>query len=171
MQPSDNIMQSGMASSDGPHRTGPLKHVEVFTDGACAGNPGPGGWCAILRFKDVEKEISGFQKFATNNQMEMRAAIEALRLLKEPCRVVVHTDSLYLKNGFTSWMKTWKRNGWKTSGKSEVKNRELWQAIDELSRTHEIEMVWVRGHVGHPENERCDQAARDQIIKNAGISA
>ncbi|MFZ2448309.1 MAG: ribonuclease HI [Syntrophobacteraceae bacterium] len=142
----------------------------MFTDGACAGNPGPGGWCAILRFKTVEKEICGFEKQTTNNQMEMRGVIEALRRLKEPCHVVVHTDSQYLHKGFTIWMKQWKRNGWKTAGKMPVKNRDLWQTLDELAKKHEIEWVWVRGHAGHPENERCDELAREQIVKNAGMS-
>jgi ribonuclease HI len=131
-------------------------------------NPGPGGWCAILRFNTVEKEISGFEKLTTNNQMEMTAAIEGLRMLKEPCHVVVYTDSQYLHKGFTLWMNKWKLNGWKTAGKEPVKNRELWQALDELSGRHKIEWVWVRGHAGHPENERCDQLAREQIIKNTG---
>lgn len=146
-----------------------LKKVEVFTDGACAGNPGPGGWCALLRFNAIEKEISGFEELTTNNKMEMTAVVEALRRLRERCHVTVYTDSLYLKNGFGVWMHRWKRNGWKTAGKLPVKNMELWQALDELSRKHEVEFVWIRGHAGHPENERCDQVARQEIVKNAGI--
>ncbi len=152
-----------------PYPPRPLKRVEIFTDGACAGNPGPGGWCAILRFNTVEKEISGFEKLTTNNQMEMRAVIEGLRMLKQPCHVVVYTDSQYLHKGFTLWMDKWKLNGWRTAGKEPVKNRELWQALDELAGRHKIEWVWVRGHAGHPENERCDQLAREQIARNTQI--
>lgn len=144
-----------------------LKKVEIFTDGACAGNPGPGGWCAILRFQNIEKEISGFEKLTTNNKMEMTALIEALSRLKEPCHVVVHTDSQYLKKGLTTWMRQWKRNGWLTAGKNPVKNRELWQALDELSQKHKIDLIWIPGHAGHPENERCDQIAREEITKNS----
>lgn len=144
----------------------PLKFVEIFTDGACAGNPGPGGWAAILRYKDQEKEISGFQRHTTNNQMEMKAVIEALGKLKEPCRVRLHTDSMYLKDGITKWINGWKRNGWQTSQKTPVKNKELWIALDELSKKHQVEWVWVQGHAGHPENERCDQLAREEIIRN-----
>lgn len=122
-----------------------------------------------MRFNKVEKEISGFQKLTTNNQMEMTAVIEGLRALKEPCQVIVYTDSQYLHKGFTVWMNQWKRNGWKTAGKEPVKNREMWQVLDELAGKHDMQWVWVRGHAGHPENERCDQLAREQIIKNAGF--
>ncbi|MHC1727129.1 MAG: ribonuclease HI [Syntrophobacteraceae bacterium] len=139
--------------------------MDIFTDGACQGNPGPGGWGAILRFKGHEKEISGYAPHTTNNQMEMQAVIEALKMLKEPCRVILHTDSQYLKNGITLWIQGWKRNGWKTAGKLPVKNRKLWEELDELSQQHRIEWVWVRGHAGHPENERCDELARNEIIK------
>ncbi len=144
----------------------PLKAVDIYTDGACRGNPGPGGWGAILRFKGYEKEISGYSPQTTNNQMEMRAVIEALKMLKERCRVRLHTDSQYLKNGITRWIHGWKRNGWVTSEKLPVKNRELWEELDKLSQRHEIEWVWVRGHAGHPENERCDELARNEIIRN-----
>lgn len=144
----------------------PLKAIDIYTDGACQGNPGPGGWGAILRFKAHEKEISGYSPQTTNNQMEMRAVIEALKMLKERCRVRLHTDSQYLKNGITRWIHGWKRNGWVTSEKLPVKNRELWEELDRLSQRHEIEWVWVRGHAGHPENERCDELARNEIIKN-----
>lgn len=143
------------------------KSVEVFTDGACSGNPGPGGWAALLRYRDMEKEISGFARHTTNNKMEMTAVIEALRALKEPCRVVVRSDSLYLKNGITNWIHRWKRNGWKTTGKTPVKNRELWEALEKECRRHEIEWVWIQGHAGHAENERCDRLARDEICRNA----
>ncbi len=146
-----------------------LKRIELFTDGACAGNPGPGGWCAILRFNKAERELSGFQKLTTNNQMEMTAVIEGLRALKEPCHVTVYTDSQYLHKGFTQWMNQWKRNGWKTASKEPVKNRELWQALDELAGKHQLEWVWVRGHAGHPENERCDELAREQIMRHARL--
>lgn len=146
----------------------PVKAVDIFTDGACAGNPGPGGWAAILRYRGSEKEISGFERQTTNNRMEMRAVIEALRTLKESCRVRVHTDSQYLRNGITSWIKGWKRNGWKTKGRQPVKNRELWEELDDLCQIHRIEWVWVQGHAGHPENERCDELARQEIVKNKG---
>ena len=143
-----------------------MKAIEIFTDGACSRNPGPGGWGAILRYRDKEKEISGFLNDTTNNQMEMTAVIEALKMVKEPCRITIHTDSQYLKNGITQWIKNWKRNGWKTADKLPVKNRELWEALDELSQKHDIKWEWVRGHAGHPENERCDELARMQIVKN-----
>ena len=129
-------------------------------------NPGPGGWAAILRYKGSEKVISGFESQTTNNRMEMKAAIEALGKLKEPCRVRVHTDSQLLRKGITLWIHGWKRNGWRTTGRQPVKNRELWEAIDELSQKHRIEWVWVQGHAGHPENERCDELARQEIIRN-----
>jgi ribonuclease HI len=146
--------------------SGTLKEVEIFSDGACSGNPGPGGWGAILRYGNIEKEISGFKKNTTNNQMEMTAVIEALRMLKEPCSVAIHTDSQYLKNGITMWIHNWKRNGWKTADKLPVKNRELWEELDELSRKHQVKWKWVRGHAGHPENERCDELARMEISNN-----
>ena len=143
-----------------------MKAIEIFTDGACSRNPGPGGWGAILRYGDKEKEISGFRNDTTNNQMEMTAVIEALKMVKEPCRITIHTDSQYLKNGITQWIKNWKRNGWKTAEKLPVKNRELWEVLDELSQKHDIKWEWVRGHAGHPENERCDELARMEIVKN-----
>ena len=145
----------------------PLKIVDIFTDGACSPNPGPGGWCAILRYKGSEKVISGFERRTTNNKMEMKAVIEALQMLKQRCHVRVHTDSQYLRNGITVWINGWKRNGWKTRGRQPVKNRELWEALDNLSQVHQVEWVWVRGHAGHPENERCDELARRQIADNA----
>lgn len=167
MQLSDNNgektverLRSGAVSS--------LKTVEIFTDGACAGNPGPGGWAAILRYEGQEKEISGFERDTTNNKMEMRAVIEALRKLKRPCRVRVHSDSRYLRDGITVWIRGWKRNGWMTRDKRPVKNRELWEALDELRREHQVEWVWVQGHAGHPENERCDQLAKMEIARNTG---
>jgi ribonuclease HI len=140
--------------------------VDIYTDGACAGNPGPGGWAAILRYKGSEKEISGFVDHTTNNRMEIKAVIEALRMLKEPCRVTVHTDSRYLRDGITLWIHGWKRNGWKTRDRQPVKNRELWEALDDLSQEHQMDWVWVEGHAGHPENERCDALARREISTN-----
>ena len=146
------------------------KEVEIFTDGACSGNPGPGGWGALLRYRDREKELSGFEAHTTNNRMELTAVVEALKALKEPCRVIVYTDSRYLKDGISRWIHTWKRNGWKTAARQPVKNQELWRALDELAQRHEVEWHWVKGHSGHPENERCDQLARRQIsrAKSAG---
>jgi ribonuclease HI len=144
-----------------------LEAVDIYTDGACAGNPGPGGWAAILRYKGTEKEISGFESDTTNNRMEMRAVIEALRMLKRACRVRVHSDSRYLRDGITTWIHGWKRNGWKTKDKRPVKNRELWESLDDLSQKHRVEWVWVQGHAGHPENERCDELARREITQNA----
>jgi len=149
-----------------PESLRPLKIVDIYTDGACAPNPGPGGWAAILRYKGSEKVISGFERQTTNNRMEMKAVIEALGRLKEACRVRVHTDSQFLRKGITVWIHGWKRNGWRTTDRQPVKNRELWEAIDELSQKHRIEWVWVRGHAGHPENERCDELARQEIIEN-----
>lgn len=143
------------------------KTVEIFTDGSCIGNPGPGGWAAILRFKKQEKEISGYAPDTTNNRMEMTAVLQALLALKEPCRVILCTDSRYLKDGITSWIKGWKRNGWKTAAKEPVKNKDLWVALDEAIRRHVIEWKWVKGHAGHPENERCDQLAREAILKSS----
>ena len=139
------------------------KNVEIFTDGACSGNPGPGGWGTILRFKTVEKELSGYEPETTNNRMELTAVVEGLRALKQSCRVTIYTDSRYLKDGITSWIKKWKRNGWMTSQKEPVKNKDLWVAMDEAAQRHEIDWQWVKGHAGHPENERCDQLARDAI--------
>jgi ribonuclease HI len=145
-----------------------LKEVDIFADGACSGNPGPGGWGAILRFRGTEKEISGFQKHTTNNQMEMTAVIEALKRLKESCNIKIHSDSQYLQKGITSWIQSWKRNGWMTRDKKPVKNKDLWIALDELSQKHKTAWVWVQGHAGHPENERCDQLARDEITRHMG---
>ena len=142
------------------------KIVEIYSDGACRGNPGPGGWAAILRFKETEKITSGFEKHTTNNRMEMMAVIEGLRLLKEPCIVKAHVDSQYLKNGITVWIHGWKRKGWMTKDRQPVKNRELWEALDALAQKHHIEWIWVRGHSGHPENERCDELARMEIARN-----
>src|SRR5512133_1533237 len=141
--------------------------VEIFCDGACSGNPGPGGYGAILRYAGNEKEISGAAPDTTNNRMEMTAAIEALRQLTRPCRVIITTDSQYLVKGMTEWIEGWKRKGWQNSKKQPVLNRDLWETLLELSRPHTINWKWVRGHDGHAENERCDQMARDALSKNS----
>ena len=137
-----------------------MKHVEIFTDGACSGNPGPGGWGAILRYGDVERELSGGEAHTTNNRMELTAAIQALEALKEPCRVDLYTDSSYVKDGIGGWIEGWKRNGWKTASKKPVKNAELWQQLEEARQRHDVTWHWVKGHAGHPENERADELAR-----------
>lgn len=141
----------------------PSKRIEIYTDGACSGNPGPGGWGAILRFQGKEKELSGGHPETTNNQMELQAAIEALRALKESCVIDLYTDSQYLRQGITQWIHNWKRNGWKTSDKKPVKNQTLWVELDELVKRHEVNWHWLKGHAGHPENERCDELARNEI--------
>jgi ribonuclease HI len=136
------------------------RRVEIFTDGACSGNPGPGGWGAILRYGDTERELNGGEPVTTNNRMELLAAINALEALKRPSHVDLHTDSQYVKNGIMSWIHGWKRNGWKTADKKPVKNAELWQRLDDVADLHEITWHWVKGHAGHPENERADELAR-----------
>ncbi len=136
-----------------------MKQVRAFTDGACSGNPGPGGWGAVLQFGDHERELHGGAADTTNNRMELTAAIEALRALRESCRVSLTTDSTYVKDGITQWLANWKRNGWKTAAKKPVKNQDLWQALDHESSRHEIDWCWVKGHSGHPENERADRLA------------
>ncbi|MEZ5871885.1 MAG: ribonuclease HI [Nitratireductor sp.] len=134
--------------------------VDIWTDGACSGNPGPGGWGALMRHGEREKELSGGEPDTTNNRMELRAAIEALNALKKSCEVHLHTDSQYVKGGVTGWMHNWKRNGWKTSDKKPVKNEDLWRELDTAAARHEIRWHWVKGHAGHPENERADELAR-----------
>jgi len=145
------------------------KEIQIFSDGACSGNPGPGGWGAILRYKEIEKELSGGEPETTNNRMELMGVIAALESLKEPCRVKVFTDSQYIAKAFTeNWLANWQKNGWKTAGKKAVKNRELWERFLAQSAIHKLEWQWIRGHAGHPENERCDQlavAARDRFAK------
>ena len=136
-----------------------LPQVEIFTDGACKGNPGPGGWGAILRSNGKERELSGGESPTTNNRMELMAAIEALNALTKPCRVQLWTDSNYVRDGITKWIHGWRRNGWKTADKKPVKNSELWQALLEAAAPHRIEWHWVKGHAGHPENERADALA------------
>ena len=135
--------------------------VTIWTDGACSGNPGPGGWGAIIRYGEREKELSGGEVLTTNNRMELQAAIEALNALKRPCTVDLWTDSQYVKGGITGWIAGWKRNGWKTSAKKPVKNVELWQALDDAVARHEVAWHWVKGHAGHAENERADALARE----------
>jgi ribonuclease HI len=137
--------------------------VDIFTDGACSGNPGPGGWAAILRAGKHEKELSGGETATTNNRMELMAVIRALEALKQPSAAVVHTDSRYVMDGATKWMKNWKKNGWKTADKKPVKNEELWRALEDASVRHSVSWRWVRGHDGHPENERADALAREAI--------
>ncbi|MFN4010291.1 MAG: ribonuclease HI [Pannonibacter sp.] len=136
------------------------ERVVIYTDGACSGNPGPGGWGAILRFGPHERELNGGAADTTNNRMELMAAIEALNALKRPCTVDLYTDSVYVRDGITKWLFNWKRNNWRTADKKPVKNAELWQALDEAQRRHEISWHWVKGHAGHPENERADELAR-----------
>jgi ribonuclease HI len=136
-----------------------LPQVEIFTDGACKGNPGPGGWGAILRSNGKERELSGGESPTTNNRMELMAAIESLNALTKPCRVQLWTDSNYVRDGITKWIHGWRRNGWKTADKKPVKNTELWQALLEAAAPHRIEWHWVKGHAGHPENERADALA------------
>ena len=137
-----------------------MSRVEIWTDGACSGNPGPGGWGAILKFGDKAREISGGEPHTTNNRMELCAAIAALEALTRPCAVDLHTDSQYLRQGITQWLKGWKRNGWKTADRKPVKNDDLWRRLDEAAARHEIEWRWVKGHAGEEMNERADELAR-----------
>ena len=137
-----------------------MKHVEIFTDGACSGNPGPGGWGAILRYNGTEKEISGGEKETTNNRMELTAVIEALKKLKEPCEVTLTTDSKYVADGLSKgWAESWKRNGWRKADKKPALNADLWDELLELYHIHKVTICWVKGHASHPENERCDRMA------------
>lgn len=139
--------------------------VEIFTDGACKGNPGVGGWGALLRIKDKEKELFGGEAHTTNNRMELMGVISALEALKRPCQVQLHSDSKYVLQGITTWMAGWKRNGWKTASKQPVKNEDLWRRLDALTGQHQIEWIWVKGHAGHPENERAD------VLANRGVES
>jgi ribonuclease HI len=141
------------------------QRVEIFTDGACSGNPGPGGWGAVLRYGATEKELSGGESATTNNRMEMMAAIAALEALKRPSTVDLYTDSTYLRDGVMKWIHGWKRNGWKTAAKKPVKNVDLWQRLEEARAPHDVTWHWVKGHAGHPENERADALARGAIEK------
>jgi ribonuclease HI len=141
-----------------------LPHVTIYTDGACSGNPGPGGWGAILAFGEHEKELKGGEAQTTNNRMELMGAIAALETLKRPCRVDLYTDSQYLRGGITGWIHGWKRNGWRTADKKPVKNVDLWQRLDEALKHHQVQWHWVRGHAGHAQNERADRLAREAIV-------
>jgi ribonuclease HI len=141
-----------------------LSHVEIATDGACKGNPGPGGWGVLIRSGSRERELSGGEKLTTNNRMELTAAIEGLNALKRPCRVTLSTDSRYVMDGLTKWIKGWQKNGWKTAAKQPVKNADLWQALLDAAKPHRIEWTWVKGHSGHPDNERADVLASDAAI-------
>lgn len=157
---------SDSASSDEASSSAAEQRVEIYTDGACSGNPGPGGWGALLRYNGHERELNGGDAETTNNRMELLAAIMALETLKRPCAVDLYTDSQYVRNGITQWISRWKTNGWRTSSKAEVKNVDLWQRLDTVVATHEIEWHWVKGHSGHKENDRVDQLARDAVPKS-----
>lgn len=146
-------------------KTPAAEAVALFTDGACLGNPGPGGWAAILRFKGTEKELAGGEADTTNNRMEMRAVIEGLRALSRPCAVNITTDSQYVIKGITEWLPGWKAKNWRTADKKPVKNVDLWQTLDELQALHNVTWTWVRGHDGHAENERVDALARNEAEK------
>jgi ribonuclease HI len=139
--------------------------VEIFTDGACKGNPGPGGWGAVIRSGAREKELSGGEPLTTNNRMELLAAIRALEALKRPCEVVLWTDSIYVRDGISKWIHGWRRNGWKTADRKPVKNAELWQQLLDAAAPHRIDWRWVKGHAGHPENERADRLACDAAMR------
>lgn len=142
-----------------------MKEVEIFTDGACKGNPGPGGWGALLRFGDIEKSLCGGEQDTTNNRMELMAAIKALAALSEPCVVELTTDSQYVRKGITEWIVNWKKNNWRNSAKKPVKNSDLWQQLDEEARRHTIKWLWIKGHSGHRENEIADDLANEGIPK------
>lgn len=141
-----------------------MTKVEIATDGACKGNPGPGGWGALIRSGGSERELSGGEALTTNNRMELMAAIEGLKALKRPCRVTLSTDSRYVMDGLTKWIKGWQKNGWKTAAKQPVKNADLWQALLDAAKPHRIEWTWVKGHAGHPDNERADRLASDAAV-------
>ena len=140
------------------------QRVTIHTDGACSGNPGPGGWSAILTFGDHQKELMGGEPHTTNNRMELTAAISALEALKRPCSVDIHTDSEYVKKGITAWIAGWKRNGWRTADKKPVKNVDLWKRLDEALKAHQVRWHWVKGHAGHAMNERADELAREGVV-------
>jgi ribonuclease HI len=149
-----------------------MKSIEIHTDGACLGNPGPGGWAALLRFNGTDRELAGGEAQTTNNRMELMGAIAALEALKEPCAVVLHSDSKYVLQGISEWMPGWKRKGWKTAGGSAVKNQDLWQRLDAAAAPHRMQWQWVKGHNGHPENERVDALARAEAERfRGGVAA
>ena len=140
--------------------------LKIYTDGACKGNPGPGGWGALLDYEGKIKEINGYSANTTNNIMELTAVIKSLKELNRPCNIIITTDSNYVKNGITKWIHNWKKNGWKTANKKPVKNKELWENLDSLTKSHTIDWQWIKGHSGHPENERVDTLANLAIDKN-----
>jgi len=142
---------------------GAARAINIYTDGACKGNPGPGGWGAVLECEGTEKELYGGERATTNNRMELTAVIEALNALKRPCRVVLHTDSQYVQKGITEWLRNWKARGWRTASKEPVKNVDLWKKLDEVRQAHHIRWVWVRGHAGHDGNERADALANKGV--------
>jgi ribonuclease HI len=142
-----------------------MKKVEIYSDGSSLGNPGPGGWGTILQYKDNIKQISGGEKLTTNNRMELQGVIEGLKLLKEPCEVHLYSDSKYVVQAIQQWLENWKKNNWKTANKKDVKNRELWEEYDIISKPHKIVAHWVKGHAGHTQNEMCDQLAKAQANK------
>ncbi|HVL02688.1 MAG TPA: ribonuclease HI [Dongiaceae bacterium] len=140
-----------------------MQEVEIFTDGACKGNPGPGGWGVVLRYQGQTKTLKGAEPDTTNNRMELTAALEGLKALKRACQVTLTTDSEYVRKGITEWIHGWKKKGWRTASKQPVKNADLWQALDEAASQHQVQWHWVKGHSGHPENELCDQLANEAI--------
>lgn len=142
-----------------------MKRIEIYSDGCCLGNPGPGGWCCILRFGHHEKILSGGEPVTTNNRMEIMAVLAALRTLKEPCQIHLHADSRYVLDALKSWIHAWARNGWRTAAKAPVANRDLWQELHTLMQRHEWQLTWIKGHSGHPENERCDAIAKQEAEK------
>jgi ribonuclease HI len=148
--------------------SGSLPHVIIHTDGACSGNPGPGGWGVILEFGQLKKELKGGEVHTTNNRMELMAAISALESLKKPCRVDLHTDSQYVRNGIMTWINGWKKNGWKTADKKPVKNVDLWQRLEAALSQHDVKWHWVKGHAGHDLNERADELAREGLADARG---
>ena len=145
--------------------SGARKQVDIHTDGACLGNPGPGGWAALLRWRGIERELAGGEMDTTNNRMELMAAISALEALKEPCDATLHTDSQYVRQGITEWMANWQRRGWKTAGGDPVKNRDLWERLHAANAKHKVDWRWVKGHAGDPDNERVDELARLEALK------
>ena len=148
-----------------------MKRVDIFTDGACQGNPGPGGWAAILVSGQHRREVTGYDAATTNNRMELQAALEGLRNLKQPCEVDLYTDSQYLKNGMEQWLAKWKRNGWRTAAKQPVKNADLWEQLEAEAAKHTMRWHWVRGHDGHVENERCDLLANEAIRRRGPVAS
>ena len=165
-------MRPGRPLDDNGRMTEASKHVHIHTDGACLGNPGPGGWAALLRYRGQERELAGGEPQTTNNRMELMAAIMALEILREPCQVTLHTDSQYVRQGITQWLAGWVRKGWKTSGGGAVKNRDLWERLQAAAAPHQVDWRWVKGHSGDPDNERVDGLARLQAIaQRAGTPA